>query len=1173
MAEPQHTIADPTPKAPPTASEPDAGQSATVLSSVELTSRAEGQDFPTIPGFHIVDEIGRGGMGVVYRARDTSIHRDVAIKVLQEEHDAESRSSTRFIEEAQITGQLQHPGVPAVHQVGKLADGRPYLAMKLIKGQTLDALLKNRNASTNWLSIFEAICQAVGYAHAHRVIHRDLKPSNIMVGNFGEVQVMDWGLAKVLSNTPTKPDPDQEPDFYSTEIRSPRDSDTRFGSVLGTAAYMSPEQASGESDRVDQRSDVFSLGAILCVILTGKPPYVAKDMKALLRSAVRCQTVEAFTRLDACGAEPQVIALAKHCLTDEPSQRPMDANVLALEMSRLRASAEVRAREAELQRAKAEVKTAEQRKRRRIQLALVASVFALLVAVGGGLWWLDRQERNRESERSIEAANQRQRDAEREVEAANQRQRETERKAEVDYQLRAIALSLNQAEAGLKKENSSLDEIDSALTQAQHHLTICAHEDALVRFEGLKEDLQMLRRLREIDERMWLLSNDRKNADEKYGVEHYPKAFQDYGFDLMGQPVANLAAQVGRSPIVNHLKTAIDSWWRVTGDGKLLEVINVLDPDPDRSVLRSAYARNDVVQIRAIVAKLEGRNLPPAFAQLVGSQLSTPQADAVRILKAAQAAHPTHFGLAFITAIRIDEKEPAERVAFYRVALAIRPRNLLCLNNLGLAYQQSKDTDLAIAVLKEALELDPKLALAHNNIGLALGDKKQFAAAVASFKEVIRLDPVNASAQINLGNTLRDMKDLKGAIAACEEGIRLAPDNPRGYVNLGNALLDQGDLAGAIAKYKQAIRIDRDYALAHTNLGWAYYLAKDLDAALAAGMEAIRLDSKFVLAHNNLGVIHLARKNPDLAIASFQRAIELDPKLTMARSNLGQALNEKKEYREAIAIFKEALQIDPNLAMTHNNYGNALIKTGETDAAIAEYREAIRLDANDATTHYNLGSALSIKRDLKGATDSYREAVRLNPKFADAYTNLGVALGESKEFDAAASAFENSIRIDPKASQPYLGLSYMLHLSDKPRKALEVLREAAKENPEWMTDISTAYRYQATCCAALTGTGHGNDKLDESEWPKFRAMAREWLVEELAAWRKTLTDPKVKSLVYEKLTHWLGDDDLAGVRDKTYLMKLPADEAAAWERLWDDVRKLREETAPTELLPLPKEKI
>src|SRR5262245_2616488 len=140
------------------------------------------------PGYELLDEVGRGGMGVVYRARDVALDRAVAVKLLSDRYPVDSLPAQRFLNEARITGQLQHPGIPTVHQIGALADGRPFLAMKLIKGETLGELLKRRADAADgrgrFVAAFEQVCQAVAYAHAHDVIHRDLKPANVMVGAF-----------------------------------------------------------------------------------------------------------------------------------------------------------------------------------------------------------------------------------------------------------------------------------------------------------------------------------------------------------------------------------------------------------------------------------------------------------------------------------------------------------------------------------------------------------------------------------------------------------------------------------------------------------------------------------------------------------------------------------------------------------------------------------------------------------------------------------------------------------------------------------------------------------------------------------------------------------------------------------------------------------------------------
>jgi WD40 repeat protein/tetratricopeptide (TPR) repeat protein len=378
------------------------------------------------PGYELIDEIGHGGMGVVYRARDVGLDRDVAVKLLSERYPAGSPAVQRFLSEARITGQLQHPGIPAVHQVGTLPDGRPFLAMKLIRGTTLADILQHRTDPAaergRLLAIFEAICQAVGYAHAHRVIHRDLKPANVMVGRFGEVQVMDWGLAKVLGQeAPASVEAlGAETTRAWTEVSPPPEtgSHTQAGSLVGTPAYIAPEQAAGELDKVDERADVFGLGAVLAVILTGQPPYVAESFESLRVQAVRGKLEDCFARLDASGAEPELVALCKQCLAFEPADRPADADAVAQAVAGLRAEADERARRAELERvrvegeqATAQARSAERRKRRRLVLGAAA---VLAVAAIGGLMAVlavqreanaDQAAKNRELEVANKEAN------------------------------------------------------------------------------------------------------------------------------------------------------------------------------------------------------------------------------------------------------------------------------------------------------------------------------------------------------------------------------------------------------------------------------------------------------------------------------------------------------------------------------------------------------------------------------------------------------------------------------------------------------------------------------------------------------------------------------------------------------------------------------------------------
>ncbi|MBS0262393.1 MAG: protein kinase, partial [Planctomycetes bacterium] len=358
--------------------------------------------------YQLQGEIARGGMGAILIGRDTDLGRDLAIKVLLDQHKDRPEVIQRFIEEAQIGGQLQHPGIAPIYELGQFTDRRPFFSMKLVKGETLSRLLAARAEPAadrgKFLGIFEQVCQTMAYAHSRGVIHRDLKPANIMVGAFGEVQVMDWGLAKVLpaggiADEKTAHDRQMKPSIVET-LRSKAGSDTpgtfasfgsqtQMGSVMGTPAYMPPEQALGDIDHLDERADVFGLGAILCEVLTGKPPYIGSDGTQVFRMASRGNLTDCFARLDDCGADTELIALTKHCLALEPHDRPRDAGVLAGRITGYLESVETKLRETELERAaqtaraESEGRRLEQQQRSTHKLRKMLAGLAVVALIAG----------------------------------------------------------------------------------------------------------------------------------------------------------------------------------------------------------------------------------------------------------------------------------------------------------------------------------------------------------------------------------------------------------------------------------------------------------------------------------------------------------------------------------------------------------------------------------------------------------------------------------------------------------------------------------------------------------------------------------------------------------------------------------------------------------------------
>ncbi|HEX5273210.1 MAG TPA: serine/threonine-protein kinase, partial [Gemmataceae bacterium] len=342
----------------------------------------------------LYEEIGRGGMGRVLRGHDSHLRRELAVKVLREEHGDNPDAERRFIEEAQIGGQLQHPGVVPVYELGRFPDRRPFFTMKLVKGRTLAQFLKERpdpaHDEGHFLGIFERVCQTMAYAHSKRVIHRDLKPGNIMIGPFGEVMVMDWGLAKVLPYDSRRP---EEGATGGTVIRTGRTDSTEgqdgHTGIVGTPAFMAPEQARGEAG-VDERADVFGLGGILCVILTGQSPHFAAVGEDIIRRAAHGAMSDAFARLDGCGADALLTTLCKDCLAPCREARPRDAAEVLARLTAHLADVEERLRKAELDRAAAEAKAVEEQQRRRMmsrlaRLALGAAVIFLLLALAARL--------------------------------------------------------------------------------------------------------------------------------------------------------------------------------------------------------------------------------------------------------------------------------------------------------------------------------------------------------------------------------------------------------------------------------------------------------------------------------------------------------------------------------------------------------------------------------------------------------------------------------------------------------------------------------------------------------------------------------------------------------------------------------------------------------------------
>ena len=815
----------------------------------------------------LLGEVARGGMGAIIKGRDSDLGRDLAVKVLLEQHRENPDLIRRFVEEAQISGQLQHPGVVPVYELGTLDDHRPYFAMKLVKGRTLAVLLEERASPAEdqprLLGIFEQVCLTMAYAHSRGVIHRDLKPSNIMVGSFGEVQVMDWGLAKVLPHGGVAADEEAGPICHETVIRTGRSGGTdaelsQAGSIMGTLAYMPPEQASGDLDRLDERADVFALGSILCEVLTGQPAFTGRTVGEIQRKAARGDLTDAFGRLDACGADAELAGLARECLACEPEDRPRNAGAVSERLTRLsgrgaraaangrgspRAGAQARAEEEAKRRIladrgtaqKAEAHAVEEGRRRRLQVGLAASVLALTIV--GGL-----------------------------AATAYLHQRQA-RAAQVGLELNETTLLYDQA----LKAPEDLSRWQ-AVTEAIKRVEVALGDEGNARARLRLGDLR-----REVETGIAAASRDRELLDTlaeirsrhlggKPGVTDlaYAEAFRRAGIDVDTLTPTEAAARLRARPAAVALQvlSSLDTWSLVRRNDEQpverwrrpLDVARAADSDDYRNQVRALVERPDIrkqgAALRALSRDRQVAELPPASILQLAAALreAGDPAATVSLLESAAQRHPDdvwiNYNLAEVLAGLPARRE--EAVRYYTAARALRPETA---HNLGHLLDEMGRGEDAIATFRALVEVRPTEA---RNIGclgtILLGRRrreeglKALDQAIAAARDAIARRPDDAGESFILGYLFARRGDPDGAIAAYREALRIEPGHAGAVTGLVTLLRNKGDQDGIIAILRTAIRARPNQASSHEALGAALQAKGDTEGAIAEIREAIRLN-------------------------------------------------------------------------------------------------------------------------------------------------------------------------------------------------------------------------------------------------------------------------------------------------------------------------------------------
>jgi serine/threonine-protein kinase len=964
----------------------------------------------------------KGGIGQVWLARDETLGREVALKELRPERAASPAVRARFLEEAKITGQLEHPGIVPVYELTPPSDHRrPFYTMRFVRGRTLAAAVndyhRRRAAGQAGAVEFRGLLQAlvgvgnaVAYAHSRGVLHRDLKPQNVVLGDFGEVIVLDWGLAKLVD----RPEETLTP-AVAVEHSEGR-AETVAGQALGTPAYMAPEQAEGRWDRVDRRSDVYGLGAILYEVLAGRPPFEGPDTADVLRKVA--EESPERPRQHNPEAPHALEAVCLKALAKRPAGRYATAMELAQEVQRFLADEPVAAwREPVSVRAR--------RWARRHRTA-VTTAAALLVAglVGISAFAAVLGGKNRLLAQSYAAT----------------KQAETEANQWLDQAMAAI----EDYYRGFSEEALKGEQVPKELRERLLAKPVEFYEE-LTRKLAAKKDPSLRER--------YLLAKGRFSLARILSILGRHDEARRQGEAAVSLCEALAAAHPGIPEYQHGLASSYHNLGVVLhtrGEGRVAQ-----------EVQEKAIARYE-----ALVAAQPGvpeyqDGLASSYASLGG---------VLHVAGEARAAHSTY----------------EKAIARYEALVAAQPdvleyqRGLAkAYNNLGLILERRGQTtaartahakaiaryDALVAVQPNLPEHQYGLATSYMNLGTVLrhageaqAAREAYEKAIAQGEALVASQPgvpmyrvTLAGSYMNLGTVLRDVGEaqlvreaFEKAIAQGEALVASQPGVPEyqdalamSYMNLGNVLGEVGEPRAAREAYEKAI---------------AQYTA-----LVAAQPGVPGYQNGLALSCMNLGILlgkldepRAAQEAYERAIARYEALVAAQPRVPEYRhwlgasymnfaaclDDAGEAKRARPVYEQAIVQYEALLADQPNvpeyqvvLAKSLHNLGKLLNDAGDPAAARQAYEKAIAryealLAAHPGMPDYEfvlaqsyraLGIILRDAGDLPEARQVIEKAIpigekltREHPEFPDFANGVGAALNDAAAIDLGEERFDRA---------------------------------------------------------------------------------------------------------------------------------------------------------------------
>jgi serine/threonine-protein kinase len=833
------------------------------------------------------------------------------------------------------------------------------------------------------------------------------------LGAFGEVQVMDWGLAKVLPQGRSEDDNPAAREHTDTDstggtVRTLRTglpggsdtppgsaSNTRAGSVLGTPAYMSPEHARGEVDLVDERADVFSLGAILCEILTGQPPYPSDERggDGQLERAQAGRLDGALERLNGCTTDAGLVDVCRQCLAVDPARRPRHAGHVADQVAAWRLSVESRLREAELTRAAAAARAEEaqatlaaaearvkaERRARRLTVSL-AGVVLLACVGGGGTWAALEQARSRRVSRADEQVDRALGDAQRQFGQAQQSQDD----------LVSWSAVLNAAERAQALSVATGASPDRQARASELRVLVAGESSAAsLRREQFRRDEIMLVALDEA--RHAAMSRLRGNEmDWELSRDAYERAFREYGIDVRDLDPAEASRRVTASAIRESLIVSLWDWalFSVPAPGRHPNATELLrmargaatDSPAWHIPLIDALDQPGLASLQALadrpLSELGGSEEVCRLAQALYSR--DDRATAVKVLKAVQPELAGDFWGNAMLGELLSYSEPPDPSAlrYVAAAAALRPELPAARISLASMLLESGLIEDAVVEYRRAIRHAPNVAKAHAGLGEALRRLGAVDEAIEAAREAVRLEPDGASYHYNLGVALESNAQIEDAVLTYQRAVMLDPSDGEAHYNLGTNLIRLGRIEEAAVALERAAEILPDDAAVWGNLPAARAMLGREEEAISALRRSVDLDPHDAISCMNLAHLLLHARDARLlnareAMDFAQRAVNSEPGRSEGWATLGKAQYRCAEWSDAITSLEKAIAIAPNeaLAAEFAYLAMAHWRAGDRDSARKFYQRSVQMGKEQSVADEVLRRLLAEAKTLLEASE------------------------------------------------------------------------------------------------------------------------------------------------------------------------------------------------------------